>query len=284
MPSTRSKSSSSIDTDAKSKIITRNTTCRDVFSHEELQFVCKNCEADINVLSFSKKKKCRNKTKHHTRKCDQAWNESYATKLSRAIFHVKICKYLNIETNVTLEEEYKYSVEKVTPSKITPSPEKYTQKESNTSTKSTYQNTPKHESSLPSTTKNPCETYESYTPFNVKAVQCESNQSSKNFTHHTPKTYDISMMMHPLMLSSMNYLAMLTPEELHNCVTLHKQSMALMQSNMNVQTNHVNKKQKTLNSTNYEIKTIQRSLSRSSLSTLSNSSEEKSHESDKTSN
>ena len=56
MPSTRSRSSISIDSNANSKIITRNTTCKDLFSHEELEFVCKNCEADVDVLSFSKKK------------------------------------------------------------------------------------------------------------------------------------------------------------------------------------------------------------------------------------
>ena len=61
------------------------------------------------------------------------------------------------------------------------------------------------------------------------------------------------------MLSSMNYLATLIPEELYNCVTLHKQSMILMKSNMNTQTNDANKKQKTSNSTNYEINTLQHS-------------------------
>ena len=85
MPSnTRSRSSISIDSNTNCEIITRNTTCKDLFSHEELEFVCKNCESDIDVLSFSKKKKRRNQSRYRTKKYDQAWNESYATITARA--------------------------------------------------------------------------------------------------------------------------------------------------------------------------------------------------------
>ena len=46
------------------------------------------------------------------------------------------------------------------------------------------------------------------------------------------------------MISSSNYLSSLTPTELHNCVTLHRQYVALMSADGNAQQTHVNKKKK----------------------------------------
>ena len=51
-------------------------------------------------------------------------------------------------------------------------------------------------------------------------------------------------MIDPLMLSSLNYLSMPTPTELHNCATLHEESVALTSSANNVENNHINKKAK----------------------------------------
>ena len=87
------------------------------FPHEELEFACKNGEAEIDVLSFTKKKKCRNNSKHLTRKCDQAWNESHETTTTKASFHRKICKHLNIESDVIVEDDFKHKRNEVNLSK-----------------------------------------------------------------------------------------------------------------------------------------------------------------------
>lgn len=106
MANTRLKSSCSIDSNVNTKVITRNITCKDLFTMNDLQFACRNCLCEVDILSKSTPKSSRNNVKHRTKKCDQAWNESYATTSARALFHLQICERLKVQTNVTLEEEF----------------------------------------------------------------------------------------------------------------------------------------------------------------------------------
>ena len=88
MPNTRLKSLCSIDSNDNIKVITRNTTCKHLFTMKDLNFMCRNCLCDVDILSKSKSKSCRNNAKHCTKKCDQVWNESFATISTRALFHL----------------------------------------------------------------------------------------------------------------------------------------------------------------------------------------------------
>ena len=89
--------------------------------------------------------------------------------------------------------------------------------------------------------------------------------------------------MDPSSISSFNYFSTLTTAELHNCVTMHKQSIALMSADSNAQKTHINKKQKITNFNNHYQISYQRSQSQQSLSTLCDYSTEKSQHSDKNS-
>ena len=83
--------------------------------------MCKNCYNSVDILSISRSKK-RNNEKHRAKKCDQAWNESYATNSAKACFHLKMCKRLNIETNAVIEDEFKHEATQThstKPTKIT---------------------------------------------------------------------------------------------------------------------------------------------------------------------
>lgn len=263
MPSTRSKESNTIDKNESIKTITRSTTCKDLFSHNDLEFVCKNCYNSVDILSISRSKK-RNNVKHRTKKCDQAWNESYATTSTKASFHVKICKRLNIKTNVGIEDEFKYKATQSHSSE----PTEITSK-CNTSVASSYVCTKKISS------------YESNE--SIPSSKKLKVNDEKDATLHYPKQQMFATMMDPLMLSSLNYLSTLTPTELHNCVTLHKQSVALASSRNNVENIHINKKTKLCNLNETTINPYKQCQSLSSLSSLSESSEEKSQSSDKTS-
>ena len=70
--STRSKSSSSKDNINSTQMITRSTTCKDIFSSKDLEFACKKCISEVDVLSFSRKRKARNNEKYRTKQYDQA--------------------------------------------------------------------------------------------------------------------------------------------------------------------------------------------------------------------
>ena len=72
MASTRSKSSSSKDNINCAKIITRSIIWKDIFSSKDLEFACKNCISEVDVLSFSRKRKARNNEKYRTKQYDQA--------------------------------------------------------------------------------------------------------------------------------------------------------------------------------------------------------------------
>ena len=49
----------------KSKSVTRNATCCDLFDFNEIEFCCDNCKPKVNVLSFKRKaNKQSNKDKH----------------------------------------------------------------------------------------------------------------------------------------------------------------------------------------------------------------------------
>ena len=117
-----------------------------------------------------------------------------------------------------------------------------------------------------------------------KVSSFESIGSSKHHAHNdkcsNANTYSkeqiFASMMDPLMLFSMNYLSTLTPTELHNCVTLHKQSVAFNSCNNPIEHAHINKKQKisTLNSN--ITKKYNPSQSTSSISLISELFKEKS--------
>lgn len=220
MPSARSKSSSANDEKVNTKTITRSTTCKDLFTHADLEFVCHNCQPLIDILTLSRSNK-RNKQKHRTNQCYQAWNESYATNTTRALYHLKLCKKLNLATKVSLDGEFKYKVNKID---------------------STHCIEMKSKSD-PSvqTSDNSKEKVSSF----------ESIGSSKHHTHKDKysnanaysKEKIFASVMDPLMLSSMNCLSTLTPTESHNCVTLHKQSVALNSYDYPMDHAHINKKQ-----------------------------------------
>ena len=227
MPSTRSKPSSANDEKVNTKTITRSTTCKDLFTHADLEFVCHNCQPFIDILTASRSNK-RNKQKHRTNQCHQASNESYTTNTTRALCHLKLCKKLNLATKVSIDNEFKHEANK------------------NDST---------HCIEMKSTSDPSAQTSDNS---KEKVSSFESVSSSKHHTHNDKcsnanaysKEQIFASMMDPLMLSSMNYLSTLTPTESHNCVTLHKQSVSLNSCNNPMEHVHIHKKQKisTLNS------------------------------------
>ena len=93
----------------KSKSITRNTTCHNLFDFSEIEYCCDNCKPKVDILSFKRKaKKQSNKEKHFTNRCAQPWTASYASTISKTLHHVKVCEYLKIDSTVALENECKY--------------------------------------------------------------------------------------------------------------------------------------------------------------------------------
>ena len=57
MPSARSKASNAIDEKENNEAIARSTVCKDLFSHNDLEFACKNCYNSVDVLSISRSKR-----------------------------------------------------------------------------------------------------------------------------------------------------------------------------------------------------------------------------------
>ena len=73
-------------------------------------FCSENCKPKVDILSYSrKKKKLSNKDKNAINRCGQPWTADYALTILRAIHHVKVCQYLNIDRIVALEDEYKFN-------------------------------------------------------------------------------------------------------------------------------------------------------------------------------
>ena len=112
MPSTRLNSSISNSSKVSNKIITRSNTCKDLFTSDDLEFVCQKFVAEVDILSFSKKIR-RFKSKHRTNQCDQSWNESYATTNVKAQFHHKACDRLKFVTTITMEDDHNYKKQKL---------------------------------------------------------------------------------------------------------------------------------------------------------------------------
>ena len=82
----------------KSKSITRNTTCSNLFNSNELEYCCEICRKKVDILTISRKpRKYSNKDKHRVNKCKQPQTASYASSASRALHYAKICEYLNID-------------------------------------------------------------------------------------------------------------------------------------------------------------------------------------------
>ena len=65
MPSIRLKSSIIIESNTSNKHVTRNITCEELFACEYLEFVCKNCDVEVDILSHSRKKSARNSETSH---------------------------------------------------------------------------------------------------------------------------------------------------------------------------------------------------------------------------
>ena len=94
----------------KSKSITRNTTCCDLFDFNEIEFCCDNCKPKVDVLSFKRKaKKQSSKDKHFSNKCRQPSTASHASSTSKASRHLKVCECLSVESSVATEDERKCS-------------------------------------------------------------------------------------------------------------------------------------------------------------------------------
>ena len=102
--------SSSRNSNNVNKNITRNTTCCSLFDSDELEYCCDICKGKVDVLSHARrKKKQSNKDKHLSNKCSQPWTASYATNYSKALHHMKVCDYLNFETTIVIEDEFKHN-------------------------------------------------------------------------------------------------------------------------------------------------------------------------------
>jgi len=93
----------------KSKSITRNTTCSNLFNSNELEYCCDSCRKKLDIHTITRKsRKNSNKDKHRTNKCAQPWTAPYVSSASRALHHAKVCEYLSIECSIELQNEYKY--------------------------------------------------------------------------------------------------------------------------------------------------------------------------------
>ena len=97
---------------SKDKILTRTTTCASIFDINELEHCCDYCKKQADSLSHSlKKRKLSNKHKHHANRCSQPWTAQHVASSKstvKALHHVKVCDYLNIETSVAIEDECKH--------------------------------------------------------------------------------------------------------------------------------------------------------------------------------
>ena len=103
------RSSKTNETTKKNKTITRNTTCVDLFSYEEIQFSCSKCHSTIDILAPKQTKIKHHKQKIKCNQCLQQWDSSFATSSSKALFHKKVCDYLGLECTIEFEDEYKYN-------------------------------------------------------------------------------------------------------------------------------------------------------------------------------
>ena len=102
MPSTRSNSSNS-DSSKPRKIVTRRTRCVNLFNYLELEYCCQECKNTVDIHAKSRSKEVQ---------CLQPWNQAFATTITRSLFHAKVCNYLQIESNVGIQDDFKYKSHK----------------------------------------------------------------------------------------------------------------------------------------------------------------------------
>ena len=91
------------------KIITRNTTCEDLFTSDELQCCCSRCYKKLDSLTCkrpSKQVKNRN-IKNSRNKCEHQWDSSCATTTSKALRHKEACDLLGLPMDFILNDECK---------------------------------------------------------------------------------------------------------------------------------------------------------------------------------
>ena len=94
------------------KSITRNTTCIDLFSSDELYYCCNKCSKLLDPLSIRKpKKQIDNRKISLRKKCEQQWDSRYAATASRVLRHKEVCEKLDLPLDFIVQDDYKYTKE-----------------------------------------------------------------------------------------------------------------------------------------------------------------------------
>ena len=70
-----------------------------MYDFSEIHYCCSNCKKIVDIHTSSRSKGVQ---------CLQPWNESFAINVSRTLFHLEVCNYLGITSNMKLEDEFKY--------------------------------------------------------------------------------------------------------------------------------------------------------------------------------
>jgi hypothetical protein len=153
------------------KKITRRTTCIDLYCYEEINYSCQRCYSIIDIFSNNRKKRT------NTIKCERPWLSSYATNNPRALFHLEVCNYLGLSTEVTILEEYKRNTD------ISPSAKKSSNNDKSNSiclkTSTSAKNKTNQSSSV---------IQKSIRPKTSSSVQNKTNNSSSKIQEGKPKS------------------------------------------------------------------------------------------------
>ena len=94
------------------KSITRNTTCVDLFSSDELHYYCNKCSKILYPSSIRKpKKQVDNRKISMRKKCEQQWDSRCAATTSKALRHKEACEKLDLPLDFILQDDCKCTKE-----------------------------------------------------------------------------------------------------------------------------------------------------------------------------
>ena len=87
-------------------LITRSTTCNDLFEPHEILCTCYNCQPKLDTLSFSRKRNKSDSTSRHD--CKNYWETHNAENVQQhtELFHKQVREHLNLTKGVECSEEY----------------------------------------------------------------------------------------------------------------------------------------------------------------------------------
>ena len=82
------------------KKITRKTTCIHLYCYEEIKHSFQCCYSAFDIFSNKREKRT------NSIKCEHPWKDSHATNEAKTLFHLEVSKYLDLNTDVAMQEDH----------------------------------------------------------------------------------------------------------------------------------------------------------------------------------